>query len=228
MYISHVSGAMEICPDELGENITPYLKALYGLIAVILLLNLLIAIYSDTYQKVNDECKFHWAQLQSDFLEEYSLETIFPIHLQLLVLPFCLVHFIIWCAKYCCFKIRDPRMNKIRNGDHHDSSSSNKSERNKLKKNPMFVRVFLYNADYDLKLKSTEEAERTGAVRSKGKIEITEEDKITKLQNQMDRKFEDQQTRNDEMLKMIKEIMKINHKNLKETRSMNTKLFDRL
>ncbi|VDI08395.1 Hypothetical predicted protein, partial [Mytilus galloprovincialis] len=182
----------------------------------------------DTYQKVNDECKFHWAQLQTDFLEEYSLETIFPIHLQLLALPFCFVHFIIWCGKYCCLKKRDRRMNTIPNGDDHDSSSSNEREKDKLKKNPMFVRVFLYNADNDLKLKSTEEAERIGAVRSKGKIEITEEDKITKLQNQMDRKFEDQQKRNDEMLKMIKEIMKINHKNLKEIRSVNSKLFDRL
>ncbi|CAG2200767.1 TRPM2 [Mytilus edulis] len=159
---------MEKCPHEFGEIITPYLKALYGLIAVILLLNLLIAIYSDTYQKVNDECKFHWAQLQTDFLEEYSIETIFPIHLQLLMIPFCLVHFIIWCGKYCCLKIRDRRMNEIQNGDDHDSSSSNGRERDKLKKNPMFVRVFLYNADNDLKLKSTEEAERIAAVRSKG------------------------------------------------------------
>ncbi|XP_063397520.1 uncharacterized protein LOC134681811 [Mytilus trossulus] len=119
-------------------------------------------------------------------------------------------------------------MNKIQNGDHHDSSSSNARKRDKMKKNPMFVRVFLYNADNDLKLKSTEEAERIAAMRSRGKIEITEEDKITKLQNQMDRKFEDQYERNDEMLKMIKEIMKINHKNLKEIRSMNSKLFDRL
>ncbi|VDI25426.1 Hypothetical predicted protein, partial [Mytilus galloprovincialis] len=165
----YTRGKQPRCPEELGKNITPYLKALYGLIAVIILLNLLIAIYSDTYQKVNDECKFHWAQLTTDFLEEYSLETIFPIHFELLVLSFGLVHFIMWCAKYCCSKIRDQRMNKIQNGDHHhDSSRSNESERDKLKKTPTFVRVFLYNADNDLKLKSTEEAERIGAVRSKG------------------------------------------------------------
>ncbi|XP_052073664.1 uncharacterized protein LOC127711603 [Mytilus californianus] len=101
----------------------------------------------------------------------------------------------------------------------------------------MFVRVFLYNADYDLKLKSTEEAERIGAARSKGKIEITEEDKITKLQNQMDilnRELKDQHKRSDEMLKMIKENMKINHENMKinhktmkEIKSMNSKLCDK-
>ncbi|CAG2245996.1 unnamed protein product [Mytilus edulis] len=136
------------CPTHLGIHISPYLKALYGLIAVIILLNLLIAIYS---------------------------------------------------------------------------------ERDKWKENPMFVRVFLYNADYDLKLKSTEEAERIGAAR---KIEITEEDKITKLQNQMDvmnRELKDQHKRSDEMLKTMKEdmlktikneMLKINHDNLKEIKSM--------
>ncbi|XP_063448005.1 uncharacterized protein LOC134727554 [Mytilus trossulus] len=177
------------CPTHLGIHISPYLKALYGLIAVIILLNLLIAIYSDTYKKVNDECKFHWSQIQTDFLEEYSIETIFPIHLKLLMVPFGLVHVLIWLTKYCCFKIKDGRLNKVEHEDQHDNSSSYDSEtceRDKLKTNPMFVRVFLYNADYDLKLKSTEEAERIGAARSKGKIEITEEDKITKLQNQMD------------------------------------------
>ncbi|CAG2256278.1 TRPM2 [Mytilus edulis] len=217
------------CPTELGLRISPYLKAIYGLIAVILLLNLLIAIYSDTYKKVNDECKFHWSQIQTDFLEEYSIETIFPIHLKLLMLPFGIVHVLVWLTQYCCFKIKDRRLNKIEHEDQHDSLNSYDSERDKWKENPMFVRVFLYNADYDLKLKSTEEAERIGAAR---KIEITEEDKITKLQNQMDvmnRELKDQHKRSDEMLKTMKEdmlktikneMLKINHDNLKEIKSM--------
>ncbi|XP_063448007.1 transient receptor potential cation channel subfamily M member 2-like [Mytilus trossulus] len=193
----------DTCPT-VGQRIAPYVKALYGLIAVVLLLNLLIAIYSDTYQKVNYACKFHWSQLTTDFLEEYSLETIFPIHLQLLVLPFGLAHFIIWCVKYCYMysNKRDTSMNKIQQGVHNDRSDSYESERKQLKKNTIFVRVFLYNADYDLKLKSTEEAERNAAARSKGKIEITEEDKLTKLQNQMDvmnRELKDQQKRSDEV-----------------------------
>ncbi|CAC5374193.1 unnamed protein product [Mytilus coruscus] len=174
--------------------------------SMILLLNLLIAIYSDTYKKVNDECKFHWSQIQTDFLEEYSIETISPIHLKLLMLPFGLVHVLIWLTEYCCFKIKDRRLNKIEHDDQHGSSNSYDSERDKLKENPMFVRVFLYNADYDLKLKSTEEAERLGAARSKGKIEITEEDKITKLQNQMDvmnRELKDQHKRSDETCKLV-------------------------
>ncbi|VDI23984.1 Hypothetical predicted protein, partial [Mytilus galloprovincialis] len=77
------------------------------------------------------------------------------------------------------------------------------------------------------------------------KIEIAEEDKITKLQNQigvmnkelkdqhkrcdekfqnqmdiMNREFKDQHKRNDKMLKTIKENMKINHENMKEITSM--------
>ncbi|VDI23985.1 Hypothetical predicted protein, partial [Mytilus galloprovincialis] len=61
---------------------------------------------------------------------------------------------------------------------------------------------FLYNTDYDLKLKSTEEAERIAAARTKGKIEIAEEDKITKLQNQigvMNKELKDQHKRCDEV-----------------------------
>lgn len=38
-------GALQRCPTQLGLYISPYLKALYGLIAVVLLLNLLIAMY---------------------------------------------------------------------------------------------------------------------------------------------------------------------------------------
>ncbi|XP_076107444.1 transient receptor potential cation channel subfamily M member 7-like [Mytilus galloprovincialis] len=235
--IDTVEDIWTVCPT-VGQRIAPYLKALYGLIAVILLLNLLIAIYSDTYQKVNYACKFHWSQLTTDFLEEYSIETIFPIHLQLLVLPFGLAHFVIWCVKYCYMysNKRGRSMNKIQQGVHYDRSNSSESEGEQLKKNPMFVRVFLYNADYDLKLKSTEEAERNAAARSKGKIEITEEDKLTKLQNQMDVmnrelkdqqkrndeklqiQMEDQRTRNDEMLKLVQENMKINNNNMSEIR----------
>ncbi|XP_052074333.1 uncharacterized protein LOC127712112 isoform X27 [Mytilus californianus] len=208
----YTSGAVRRCPTSMGLHISPYLKALYELIAVILLLNLLIAIYSDTYQKVNDECKFHWSQLQTDFLEEYSVQTIFPIHLQLLVLPFFLIHVIIWCIKYCCYKIKNRPLSKVKHRD--DQGSSNSSDDIQVQKrseHPLFVLVFLYNANFDLKLTSTEEAERIGAIKSKWKIEITEEDKITKLQKQIDdtnRTLDEHLNRNDEMLKIILDNVK--------------------
>ncbi|XP_052082938.1 transcription initiation factor TFIID subunit 1-like [Mytilus californianus] len=64
----------------------------------------------------------------------------------------------------------------------------------------MFVRVFLYNTNFDLKLKSTNEAEGNGAMKAKGEIDIMETDRITKLQVQLDSnssKLEQLNERND-------------------------------
>ncbi|XP_052083008.1 uncharacterized protein LOC127720463 isoform X2 [Mytilus californianus] len=64
----------------------------------------------------------------------------------------------------------------------------------------MFVRVFLYNTNFDLKLKSTNEAEGNGAMKAKGEIDIMETDRITKLQAQLDSnsfKLEQLNERND-------------------------------
>ncbi|VDI72971.1 Hypothetical predicted protein [Mytilus galloprovincialis] len=129
------SDAVSRCPTTLGLHVAPYLKAIYGLIAVILLLNLLIAIYSDTFEKVQQESEFHWSQLRNGFLEEFSVKTIFPIHLQLLELPFCLVHFIIWCAGVC---VKRKASNKV----HHGSIKQRQKpvDRETLNGKPMFVR----------------------------------------------------------------------------------------
>lgn len=43
--------------------------------------------FSDTFNAVQQKSDFYWKQIQTDFLEEYSIKTIFPIHLQLLALP---------------------------------------------------------------------------------------------------------------------------------------------
>ncbi|XP_052074168.1 transient receptor potential cation channel subfamily M member-like 2 [Mytilus californianus] len=175
------SDAVPRCPTTLELHVVPYLKAIYGLIAVILLLNLLIAIYSDTFEKVQQESEFHWSQLRNGFLEEFSVKTIFPIHLQLLELPFCLVHFIIWYAGFC-----DKR--KTSNKVHHGSINQRPSpvDRETLNGKPMFVRVFLYNTNYDLKLQSTKDEEGIGTSKSKGTLEVMEEDTVTILQKQME------------------------------------------
>ncbi|CAG2254562.1 TRPM3 [Mytilus edulis] len=147
------------CPAKLGVYLTPYLKALYGLIAVILLLNLLIAMYSDTFQKVQKESEFYWAQIQTDFLEEYSIKTVFPVHLQLLVLPATIVHAIFWlsCPHLC------GKLYKI-----YRDQGYGKEDTVTLNHCPMFVRVFWYNTNFDLKLKTTKEAEGNGALKAKG------------------------------------------------------------
>ncbi|CAC5385200.1 TRPM2 [Mytilus coruscus] len=96
------SGVLQRCPSPLGVHLTPYLKALYGLISVILLLNLLIALYSDAFNKVQQESESYWRKIQLDFLEEYCIKTAFPIHLQLLALPGTILTFLwFWCSCLC-------------------------------------------------------------------------------------------------------------------------------
>lgn len=89
--------------------------------------------FSNTFTEVHKESEFHWSQLQTDFLEEYSVKPIFPIHLQLLALPVCFAHFIIWCTfPYLCSKIKDRCLPKNKKDSDSDTSKFNNS--------PMFVR----------------------------------------------------------------------------------------
>ncbi|VDI76114.1 Hypothetical predicted protein, partial [Mytilus galloprovincialis] len=148
------SGVLQRCPDQFGLYLTPYLKAFYGLIAVVLLLNLLIAIYSDTYADVQKNSKFYWSEMQMCFLEEYSIKTVFPVHLQLLALPGIIVAIIAALRFYL------------------RTSNTNDEKKTVFNHHPMCVRVFLYDTNYDLRLESTEFAEDEGAQEARGKIDI--------------------------------------------------------
>ncbi|VDI37294.1 Hypothetical predicted protein [Mytilus galloprovincialis] len=201
---------IERCPEMLGVYIAPYLKALYGLIAVILLLNLLIAMYSDTFQKVHQESEFYWAQIQTDFLEDYSIKTVFPLHLQLLVLPAAIIHAILWFS--------GQRYKKCRGLDCGNRSKSTLNHR------PMFVRVFLYNTNFDLKLKTTKEAEGSGALHAKGEIDLTEVDRITMLQQQMDNNSNKQDRQNEKQDKQNEKNGKRNKKIIGSLHHINKKL----
>ncbi|CAC5385236.1 MIB [Mytilus coruscus] len=161
------NGNLQRSATKLGEDLTPYLKALYGLIAVVLLLNLLIALYSDTFNVVQQQSEFYWRQIQTDFLEEYSIRTVYPIHLQLLALPG-IITAIIWL---CYSNLRGKLSNKY---NMHEGKA-------KLNHRPMLVRVFLYDTNYDLKLKSTEDAEEKGALDNKGKIDLEDFDAIATM-----------------------------------------------
>ncbi|XP_071147662.1 uncharacterized protein [Mytilus edulis] len=192
------------CPEQIGVYITPYLKALYGLIAVILLLNLLIAMYSDTFQNVQQESEFYWSQLQTDFLEEYSIKTIFPIHLQLLIIPAIIIHALLWfCCPYLCGKL----YRKCRRDDIYYTMWDEFGEEATLNHRPMFVRVFLYNTNFDLKLKTTKEAEGNGALKAKGEIDLMEVDRFTMLQRQMENNSMKQDKQNDTNDKRIQKII---------------------
>ncbi|VDI57294.1 Hypothetical predicted protein [Mytilus galloprovincialis] len=158
------SGVLQHCPNQLGLYLTPYLKAFYGLIAVVLLLNLLIAIYSDTYAEIQKNSKFYWSEMQMCFLEEYSIKTVFPAHLQLLALPGIIVAIIAAVRLY----LRTPKPND--------------GKKIEFNEQPMCVRAipcFLYDTNYDMRLEYTKNAEEESAQEAIGKIDIDDFDEIT-------------------------------------------------
>ncbi|XP_061190728.1 transient receptor potential cation channel subfamily M member 2-like [Saccostrea echinata] len=189
-------GSKERCPSSLGKAVAPYLKAVYVLIAVILLLNLLIAMYSHSFSKVHEKSKFYWSQLQTDFLEDFSIRSIFPVHMQLLAIPFFFIHACAWAVvsipRYgtvkCCSSDDDD--NDV--GDDKDDISklrhapySPDDDIKKLNKVPMFVRVFIYDSNYDLKLRKTRKTEGQAALSTKGEMDISEENKITEMSRKL-------------------------------------------
>ncbi|XP_071179495.1 uncharacterized protein [Mytilus edulis] len=180
---AYTNGVLERCPETLGVYLSPYVRAIYGLIAIVLMLNLLIAIYSDTFSKVHEESEFYWSQLQNDFLEEYMLKTIFPVHLQIFAIPAFLLHLIGWMCFYSYNRIRGKHIKETNDGNYVG----------KLNASPMFVRVFIYNTNFDLLLAATKEVEQRCVMKSRGKINVMEEDKMEDLQKQianMSRKLE--------------------------------------
>ncbi|XP_071145517.1 uncharacterized protein [Mytilus edulis] len=184
--------------------------------------------YSNTFKEVHEEAEFYWSQLQNDFLEEYSVKTIFPIHVQLLVLPVIIIHAFIW---FCCLYPGGKLYDRCRcDADVNNGRKDDVDDGTTLNRGPMFVRVFLYNTNFDLKLKSTNEAEGNGAMKAKGEIDIMETDRITKLQTQLDSnssKLEQLNERNDkrnqkllskqkDMDKYLREMKKVIMKRLKD------------
>jgi hypothetical protein len=101
--------------------------------------------FSHTFEEVHEKSKFYWALLQTDFLEEYSVKSIFPIHFQLLVLPVCLVYFLVRGSMsliYSTNQGRDCKPNVERDSyrqfdvdEHHDDEDDDQPNHS-----PMFVR----------------------------------------------------------------------------------------
>ena len=58
--------------------------------------------FSYTFTEVQQESNFYWNRLQVKFLEEYSIKSTFPVHLQVIALPFFALHAILWCLGRCC------------------------------------------------------------------------------------------------------------------------------
>uniref|UniRef100_A0A7M5X419 Ion transport domain-containing protein n=1 Tax=Clytia hemisphaerica TaxID=252671 RepID=A0A7M5X419_9CNID len=60
------------CPDEIGQKIVPIYMAIYMLMTNILLLNLLIAIFNNTYEKVQENSDRLWKFKRYDVINEYN------------------------------------------------------------------------------------------------------------------------------------------------------------
>ncbi|CAC5426523.1 unnamed protein product [Mytilus coruscus] len=207
------SGILQRCPSQLGLYVTPYLKAFYGLIAVVLLLNLLIAMYSDTYNRVQENANFIWLQMQTDLFEEYSIKTVFPVHLQLLALPGIILA-LLWVFSFnlknkCCKK-------------------SDEKAALDLNQHPMFVRVFLYDTNFDLRLNSTNLSEEKGIlkhVEAKRETHIAENEETKTKQKlaKIEEMTEQAQTRLEKIEESIKGLLEINKMPKKRPSSSSAK-----
>ncbi|CAC5386136.1 unnamed protein product [Mytilus coruscus] len=194
---AYTNGVLGRCPETLGVYLSP-----------------------DTFAKVHEESEFYWSQLQNDFLEEYMLKTIFPVHLQIFAIPAFLLHLIGWVC-FCSY-------NRIRGNYSKETSDGNYV--GKLNASPMFVRVFIYNTNFDLLLAATKEVEQRCVMKSRGKINVMEEDKMEDLQRQianMNRKLEKiNEKTNRKNEKEEQKQVEIEDKNLGETSNKIKKTYD--
>ncbi|XP_048259203.1 transient receptor potential cation channel subfamily M member 4-like isoform X1 [Haliotis rufescens] len=98
---------MDRCPSTEGQYIVPILLGGYTIITNVLLLNLLIAKFNDTYANVQGEAKIHWAWYRYQIIYEYAQRPCLPpplnaieCVLSLLRHLFKMVRRVVCC--YCC------------------------------------------------------------------------------------------------------------------------------
>ncbi|XP_060069969.1 transient receptor potential cation channel subfamily M member 1-like [Ylistrum balloti] len=72
------NGDQPRCPSEEGKIVVPILMGIYMLIANILLINLLIAIFSNTYQNIQEKADLHWRFQKFSLVFNYSYRTVLP------------------------------------------------------------------------------------------------------------------------------------------------------
>ncbi|XP_052091143.1 transient receptor potential cation channel subfamily M member-like 2 isoform X6 [Mytilus californianus] len=93
------NNGMPRCPTEVGRYATPVLMGIYVLFVNILLLNLLIAMFSYTIQRIQDSTDQHWNFQRYILIYEYYSKPPLPSPLILISHMFL---FIRWCARKCC------------------------------------------------------------------------------------------------------------------------------
>ncbi|WAR22947.1 TRPM3-like protein, partial [Mya arenaria] len=67
-----IDGGQPRCPTELGKIVVPILLGIYMIIANVLLLNLLIAMFSYTFSSVQDKSDIHWCYQRCLLVEEFG------------------------------------------------------------------------------------------------------------------------------------------------------------
>ncbi|KAL3837266.1 hypothetical protein ACJMK2_022633 [Sinanodonta woodiana] len=78
----YINGTQPRCPTDSGKYAVPVLMGMYMLMCNILLLNLLISIFSNTYQKVEDNADMHWRVQRYHQIQEYITRPLFvPFYL---------------------------------------------------------------------------------------------------------------------------------------------------
>ncbi|KAL3837250.1 hypothetical protein ACJMK2_022618 [Sinanodonta woodiana] len=70
------NGTQPRCPSESGKYVVPVLMGVYMLMCNILLLNLLISIFSNTYQKVQENADKHWRVQRFYQIQDYITRSI--------------------------------------------------------------------------------------------------------------------------------------------------------
>ncbi|XP_021375671.1 transient receptor potential cation channel subfamily M member 5-like [Mizuhopecten yessoensis] len=88
------NGTLPRCPTAIGTYLVPLLMGIYMMFASILLLNLLIAMFSNSYAKVQAETHLHWCYQRFTLIHECSRRPPFA-------LPFNLTSKLF--KKICCF-----------------------------------------------------------------------------------------------------------------------------
>ncbi|XP_052774542.1 transient receptor potential cation channel subfamily M member-like 2 isoform X2 [Mya arenaria] len=98
-----INGSQPRCPTDLGKIVVPILLGIYMIIANVLLLNLLIAMFSYTFSKVQDNTDRHWCYQRCLLVEEFSNKPIYvPPLIILSHLKLLLKYFLSGCCDGSC------------------------------------------------------------------------------------------------------------------------------
>ncbi|WAR05104.1 TMP2L-like protein [Mya arenaria] len=94
-----INGTQARCPTDTGKWLVPIMMGIYILLANVLLLNLLIAMFSNTFEKVQDNADKHWFFQRFSLIHEYYTRPVLFPPLILLAHIFLVFRFV---CESCC------------------------------------------------------------------------------------------------------------------------------